>query len=298
MKKIFYSICFLMICISCKKESMLEPSGISGNYFEVSATSTDPIDKLRYQFYSQTGIYLLFNDTLRHELMGKRPNGEDYYKTELIEIGYGLGIMSSTKYDFKYLSNLKDCEKSTQFLQNYIVPKLGNAAPYSFLIVNEVWENIFRKSEGEQFGYYSRYQVKNAYGSRCVVIGYALSDESVSDKQRAKLFFVDYVAQLLIKSPDYGKFSSFSSKYYSKKWVKVSTLDFTDCREAGILSVKVLLGGMYWTFPSLLDDISQFVNERMTLGDKGFRKAYKDYPKVMQKYEIINSLIENKGLKL
>ena len=56
--------------------------------FAPADDATDEISVLRRNFYNETGSFLLFNDTLRHDYIGKDLNGEDRYFTELLDIKY------------------------------------------------------------------------------------------------------------------------------------------------------------------------------------------------------------------
>lgn len=72
---------------ACSEEEDLNPSGIKENYFEVPEDAMDPESVLRRNFYEQEKIYLLFNDTLRHEQIGTDRYGNVVYFTETSRFG-------------------------------------------------------------------------------------------------------------------------------------------------------------------------------------------------------------------
>jgi len=65
MNKIYYFLFLSLLLGACTKEDALEPTGANDDYFTVPATATDPESVMRREFYEETGVHLLFNDTLR-----------------------------------------------------------------------------------------------------------------------------------------------------------------------------------------------------------------------------------------
>ena len=52
------------VCIGCSDKEEVVPSDLKDNYFAVPDDATDPESLLRKSFKQETGIHLLFNDTL------------------------------------------------------------------------------------------------------------------------------------------------------------------------------------------------------------------------------------------
>lgn len=63
MNKIYYFLFLSLLLGACTKEDALEPTGANDDYFTVPATATDPESVMRREFYEETGVHLLFNDT-------------------------------------------------------------------------------------------------------------------------------------------------------------------------------------------------------------------------------------------
>ena len=63
MKKAIYAAVAALLVAGCGKDKDLSPSGLDRNWFAVE-DSSDPVDHLRYEIYSQTGIALFRNDTI------------------------------------------------------------------------------------------------------------------------------------------------------------------------------------------------------------------------------------------
>ena len=78
---ILYGI-ILLGCFSCKKEDDLIPNAPQPNLFAPAEGATDPTSQLRRKFYEETGVYLLFTDTLKNEYYGTDVYGNSvvYYR--------------------------------------------------------------------------------------------------------------------------------------------------------------------------------------------------------------------------
>ena len=90
MNKIYYFLFLSLLLGACTKEDALEPTGANDDYFTVPATATDPESVMRREFYEETGVHLLFNDTLRHEQRGTFEDGNPRWYTETIDLGYSM----------------------------------------------------------------------------------------------------------------------------------------------------------------------------------------------------------------
>ena len=139
MNKIYYFLFLSLLLGACTKEDALEPTGANDDYFTVPATATDPESVMRREFYEETGVHLLFNDTLRHEQRGTFEDGNPRWYTETVDLGYSM-----TSFDdapaLTYLQTKQEKEKAVEFVSKYILPHLGQAVrPYSFLMVNTIY---------------------------------------------------------------------------------------------------------------------------------------------------------------
>ena len=127
---------------SCAQEEGLTPdfNNPSANF----APSTDDMSdeaQLRRQFYTQTGCYLLFSDTLQHKLLGTDINGQPRYFTETVDLTYTVGQSSSTtmSYTFTYLQQYAQKQQVTDFLTHYVLPHLTKGLkPYSWMVCNMI----------------------------------------------------------------------------------------------------------------------------------------------------------------
>ena len=139
MNKIYYFLFLSLLLGACTKEDALEPTGANDDYFTVPATATDPESVMRREFYEETGVHLLFNDTLRHEQRGTFEDGNPRWYTETIDLGYSMTSHDDAP-ELTYLQTGQEKEKAVEFVSKYILPHLGQAVrPYSFLMVNTIY---------------------------------------------------------------------------------------------------------------------------------------------------------------
>lgn len=80
-----YYFCLLLVgmaglFVSCGKEDLLTPSGNDTNFFTPADDDHSQVAELRRKFYEETGVYVLFSDTLRHVQNGVNANGQPVYE--------------------------------------------------------------------------------------------------------------------------------------------------------------------------------------------------------------------------
>jgi len=81
MRHYFIYILALTACLTiagCSDDDELTPSYADQNRFLATDSATNPVSAMRNEFYRETGSYLLFNDTLRHEAIGTDAEGNTY----------------------------------------------------------------------------------------------------------------------------------------------------------------------------------------------------------------------------
>lgn len=88
------------VCIGCSDKEEVVPSDLKDNYFAVPDDATDPESLLRKSFKQETGIHLLFNDTLRCELRGTDRYGENISGGDRLNYSYYLIQCNQTVLSF------------------------------------------------------------------------------------------------------------------------------------------------------------------------------------------------------
>lgn len=133
---------FLAACSS--NEELLVPSGEDVNFFLPKEDDHSAEAALRRDFFDETGVYLFFNDTLRHDLNGTDVNGAPVYATEVLNFRYSLTGYYNAAYAFGYYQTQEEKAAAAEMIKADFLPHLSqNLLPYSILLVNGIRENSY-----------------------------------------------------------------------------------------------------------------------------------------------------------
>lgn len=133
---------FLAACSS--DEELLTPSGEDTNFFLPKEDDHSAEAALRRDFFDETGVYLFFNDTLRHDLNGTDVNGAPVYATEVLNFRYSLTGYNNAAYAFGYYQTQEEKAAAAEMIKADFLPHLSqNLLPYSILLVNGIRENSY-----------------------------------------------------------------------------------------------------------------------------------------------------------
>ena len=95
---------------ACGEEDALTPSGNELNSFLPDESDHSPVAELRRSFYEETGIYLLFSDTLRHVQTGTDEQGRPVYDTEMVDFNYNLNGDGGYNLRMEYYTTLEEMQ--------------------------------------------------------------------------------------------------------------------------------------------------------------------------------------------
>lgn len=133
---------FLAACSS--NEELLAPSGEDVNFFLPKEDDHSAEAALRRDFFDETGIYLFFNDTLRHDLNGMDVNGAPVYATEVLNFRYSLTGYYNAAYAFGYYQTQEEKAAAAEMIKADFLPHLSqNLLPFSVLLVNGIRESSY-----------------------------------------------------------------------------------------------------------------------------------------------------------
>lgn len=285
---------------ACGGEDDLDPTHADINRFVAVDSLTNPVSALRSEFYRETGSYLLFNDTLRHDSIGLDANGHTVYATELLDVSYNMtanGTETAFKYD--YLTDLSDMQRGVDFLKDYVLPHLGTKLrPFSWLLVNHmtrytVTDNVYTYDAEPQF----------AVGTRAT----ALAIEGLRDmdadgmKDYAATVLVDLMGSKVaaLSTATLSPFTQYANGLYEKNVDSPHYDDegnLEDMHQAGFLDGYYAWGFLMWgQYPKQSDDIAAFVKLVLTQSADEVSKTYADYPTIISKYNAMRSLLVSLG---
>ncbi|WP_321479476.1 hypothetical protein [uncultured Bacteroides sp.] len=290
----------LFLFFACAQEDELTPSNIKENYFAPDENATDATSLLQKEFYKTEKSYLLFNDTLRHEPIGTKPNGEIQYFTETVDIAYAMTGYSAYQYTYNYLSTIEQKEEATQFIKDYILPHLSTKLrPFSWLLVNQILEYNIDYSPDIFLNDYKSVMV----GKRCIAIAmenFVNLSESELKEQTIPLF-ISFLSNKMYVQPSetLKKFTQYGSSIYGANTpvqpiTEEENMEYM--KQAGFVEASVLWGFPFLgTYPSEKDDINAYIRLILTKTDEEIGAEYANYPTIITKANVIKSMILNLG---
>ena len=110
---------------ACGEEDALTPSGNELNSFLPDESDHSPVAELRRSFYEETGIYLLFSDTLRHVQTGTYEQGRPVYDTEMVDFNYNLNGDGGYNLRMEYYTTLEEMQAAAQTFKDEYLPHMG-----------------------------------------------------------------------------------------------------------------------------------------------------------------------------
>ena len=110
---------------ACGEEDALTPSGNELNSFLPDESDHSPVAELRRSFYEETGIYLLFSDTLRHVQTGTDEQGRPVYDTEMVDFNYNLNGDGGYNLRMEYYTTLEEMQAAARTFIDEYLPHTG-----------------------------------------------------------------------------------------------------------------------------------------------------------------------------
>ena len=267
------------------------------DWFSPAPGAMDETSVLRREFFNKTGSYLLFNDTVQHNLLGYNINGDPVYFTELLSIGYTVGAQNAeqTVYTYEYLQDIESQREAVKYLEENILVHMSNKIkPYSWFLANRIT------------GKYDN-QTLNPYcvaGQRSIAIScYLVKSLSGSRLQQFNTQVLQIIINRLVENhqAEFTDFYSVSSAYYSGVFTANSDAENTEIlRSCGFLCrgknpYNIDANGYY---PDNVTDLRYFARLLVSYTPEQLEKLYGQYPKVMEKLEILRHTLEELGFNI
>ncbi len=287
-----------MFC-ACSDDEVLTPDPAYPNFFEVDASDNSPEAKLRRDFKERTGIYLLFNDHLATYV-----DADGVEKVEMVDFDWDLTSHFEQYYRFSYLEDQSEKEAATAMIEKYFLPYIdvpgSRFRPYSILIPATIEVDRYNDDDWRSKDYLSCWRCFAVNASRwngisdddAKTLGFSLVRSLVDDN-------------LSSSSSDLDDFYAVSYEYYDSYPAEAfpGWMDYQDVTlvyEAGFLTYYPDFDGDpdYDSFPFESTDYRLFKDAIFNEDEAEFREKWSDYPKIIEKYEILKRIIENLGLNL
>lgn len=281
---------------SCGNEDSLIGEEIQiNNIFLPDANDHSKVAELRRTFYKKENSFLLFNDTLYHEQIGTTASGEPYYKTETLDILYSVGSTNqyANNFIYGYLLKYDEQKEASAFLSERILPHLGKKLrPFSWLLVSSIKQHLY----GDV---YDNFKVLS--GERClaIAVGDLLSLSEGEKNELANSLQIEVLSGALASKPEMNEFYAFCEGLYEQFDFNYS--DYEDhsvyTYTCGFLTKKKNpTTGLEMNFhPNKSTDVHDYINLVFSSSEEEVRTKFEKYPKVLKKYDIVKTLIDELG---
>lgn len=280
----------LMVMVSflaCSEEEWPDNSQPEQNFFGVPEEATGEEAEMRRAFFDNTGIYLLFTDTLG-VIENVSMSGEVVEEYKLLDLLYTMGPASTApdSLEFIYYNSLQAKREAVNFLQNEVLPDVSELFyPFSILLLEQVvhFENFVGL-------WYNRYEVVVFSGLQGAAMGLRnVAELSEDEKLELKNEVIKgLVINNITKIPDeeFVTFYSFSEGYYDTySWNLPSPVYLSGFLESV-------------SFYTHDDDKLAYVEKIYELSEDEFRETYADYQIVINKMEEMVRILQKYGVSI
>ena len=296
-----FAIVALLGLASCSGEDDLQPSHADTNFFLPNSDDNGQEAELRRSFFDANQCYLVFNDTLRHELSGTDANGNPTYETVMLEVPYRMTSSISYANKYSYLPTYTDKQLAAQFIEQYLLGHLSvQLRPYCWLAVGHI------TTYSVSSGVYTYSSEPSFYtGDQATALALeGLSD--MTDEEKSSLA-ADILASTMASkvsaqtSDVLSEFTSISASLYG---TYVDSSHYAWDEEGNLLnmySAGFVTGHYYdiWllynSYPSQDEDVRSFVRLVLTSTEAEVNETFSAYPTIINKYNIMKKIILNLG---
>ena len=297
MRKFYHTllICVSVLVISCSEDGVTPHLKDTTQAFLPAADDNSEEAQMRREFYQGYGSFLLFNDTLQHEALGKDVNGDMHYFTEVLDLNYQVGMSteSNEKFSFIVMTDLDQKRIAVQYIKDYLLVHLtGKLKPYSWLLVDKI-QRVFLGSISYPYA---------ATGQRSVAVACNLLPR-LTDAQKAQYttqVMNTIIAKLVTDNASaFEDFLHVSIAYYDGEFTAPSTnaentalLNQVGFISRGTDEFKQESNGLY---PNQEQDIKAYARLVVANSAETLQSKYTDYPLVLEKIDLMRETLKSLG---
>lgn len=298
-KTIIASLLVLAGMTACNKEDALTPEeDFTISHFLPSESDTSEEAQLRRQFYKEENSFLLYNDTIRHDLLGTGPDGKEYYRTETIDIGYSVGdnYEQSGSYSYEYLTTDAEKKAAAAFIKEELLSHLQaqSLRPFSWLAARKVIYTAFG-SDTEK---------ASVKGERCIAVSLGdIASPDIDKKELGSQIMQSMLGSLITsKEEELKVFCDVCNSIYDTRFTtdRVEENEWEEIRSKGFIkrAVNDWSGNVLWGwYPTKTQDVNAFVELALSSTEAEVKAQYAKYPVIIQKYNLMKQVIESVGYK-
>lgn len=296
-KNNFLYILFLSVLFTaCDKEDHLKPSNVGRDWFTIE-DSNDPVDHAIYQFYTETGIPVFYNDTIGEETRVDHW-GNSYTHYEILQFGSSSlgGTETPNPFSSYELCPKEDVVNGLEFLREEIVPVLPESIKItSFLLLKSLtpWNPAVVSNEAFK-------------GLNTVLISRVSELKDMSDAERLNMKGAIFNAVLATPVSGYTEelaaFYQATRSCYTENlygcagWYFYNRYGFSDPRAVGFL--KDPNPSDYGSMPTEVQDVGMYIKAMFIYTPEEFEALYGAFSVVMTKYEIMKTVLRDIGVSI
>ncbi|MDY4042813.1 MAG: hypothetical protein SOY65_03280 [Marinifilaceae bacterium] len=286
MKREYLLFFFICLFYACSKEEDVTPSGLDQNIFASPDFSSEEEWAIRCDFFEQTGVYLIFNDSLCYRNV-TTPQGT-YPMCEMLNLQYEITSWAAHDIEYTLLTDIREKEEMAHVLANEVLTMLPKELyPYAFFVADDFlfgmstgWFNepliataswgcyratIVGTNDFLEMNETERYRYKRSILRGILIKTWSLLDESVYDE------FFAYCEGL------YGEYHDYSESVMELGWLDVcSDFDYYEKEY----------------------DMMGYIMEIFSMTNEEFEQKYAKYPIVLQKQDALVRVLERLGVQV
>ncbi|SEW53360.1 hypothetical protein [Chitinophaga arvensicola] len=276
----------LLCCFGCRKEEKTQPSPDVPDAFVRHDNSANATDHQIYLYYKETGIAILYNDTVAANPL------------VTLNLWYHLTVIDSL-VTFTRLTNEADILQGINFIKHSIVPFLGTSMkPYAFFLTDSLYtyDSPWR---------YNKVMLSSYRGLKAVALGFVSGIRDMDAIQRkayqVSVFKAIFIPYLNANSSLLTEFYKVSATWYGKTangtQFNGDYIPYRVKEEYGFLSDGTESDD-YYSIGTQADDLDRYLTEVLGQSAASFTDKYGQYPQVMKKYKVLREVFTTLGFTM
>ena len=269
---------------ACSEDEDVSPSGLERNIFASADFSSEEEMAIRQDFFDQTGVYIVFNDSLCYR-EAKTPQGT-YQQVELLLEDYELTGYSSHEYEYTLLADMQVKEEMAHVLANEVLPMLPDSLyPYAIFVADDF-------NFGYNPGWFADPMTPTGswYFFKALIVG-TNDFLSMSEADRYQ-YERQILGGILVKTHSHLDESVFEDFFAVCADLYGEYHDYTNT----VMELGFLDGYSMFYYYEKEYDLAGYIKEIFDLSEEDFEEQYADYPIVLEKKDILVRILEEIGV--
>ncbi len=272
-------------------EEALTPNAPFIDKFDVPVSATGAEADLRRDFYARNGCYIIFNDTL-----SAVRDASGNLKVETVDFEWNLTTSGRDTDERELFETIDDQREAAAVMEKYILPYIKDGAmkPHAVMPFKSIMT-----SKGKVVDY------KESW--RCLGINFA-DIMSTTDEAGRKTVVMEIIKKIYKSKVSYSaeKVDTFHEicEEYSGEYISDYFPEWEDERDMeiiyslGYISYKTNKKPANEKFLTQSNDYTDFVNLVFDKTPEEVYEMYGRYEKIILKYEMVRSLVNETGIKI